>query len=225
MKRVALWVDPATHRKLREVAMSEQVFRHVLVGWDGSAGAAAGLRLGLRLTAVGEGRLVALNVVPSYAHLEDADSRRRAEDEVRAQADEPYQAVLERHPLHPGQSVELKFVEAHDVVGVLDEYAATHLLDLVIVGLHGRDSMLHPRMGHIASHAVRSMRCPVLVVPDHDSVAAPRPATASKVSGLFHPFHRHGKGGATATRRQALRTSGAAGHPWPADVSDSADSI
>lgn len=168
--------------------MYQKLFTRVLVGWDGSTGAAAALRLGLRLTAVDGGRVTAVAVVPSYAHVEDAEERDQAEAEVRATVRDPYEAVLAEQELHTGQQAALEFIEADDVARVLDEYARTHLLDLVVVGLHGREGLLHPRMGHIASHAVQMSHCPVLVVPEPGREAVVAPTTPA--SALFHPF-RH----------------------------------
>lgn len=169
--------------------MPGPLFSRVLVGWDGSAGATAGLRLALQLTATDGGRVSALAVLPGFAHVEDAEDREQAGQDVRAPLRESYDAVLADAELVPGQSTSLEFTEAIDVAGAFDEYAATHPIGLVVVGLHGREGLLHPKMGHVASHAVRISRCPVLVVPDPGHhPAEPGSSEPSKIATLFHPF-------------------------------------
>lgn len=169
--------------------MSGSVFNRILVGWDASAGAIAGLRLAIRLTADEGARLTALAVVPGYDHLEDHDQRRRAAEQVRTPLQQVFDKVVDASLPERDPRPSLQFVQAPDVAQVLDGYARTHPIDLVVVGLHGREGLLHPRMGHVASHAVRSGSCPVLVMPDPDRISPVEPA-GSKINALFHPF-RH----------------------------------
>lgn len=173
--------------------MLAPVFTRVLVGWDGSAGATVGLQLGCRLTAFPGGALTAVAVVPSFAHVEDATEREQAIAGVRAPLRAAYESAIAGADLNVEQYVSLEFVEEVDVARALDRYAATHPIGLVIVGLHGQEGLLHPRMGHIANRAVRIGRCPVLVVPEPGRSAA-YPAddesARAKGLGLFHPF-RH----------------------------------
>lgn len=168
-------------------------FTRVLVGWDGSAGASVGLELALHQTAAGGGEVTALAVVPGYTHVEDVDERKQAIEGARAPLQAAYDSVVDVTDLTPGQTVSLEFVEALDVAKALDRYSSTHPVGMVVVGLHGRGGLLHPKMGHIASHAVRTSRCPVLVVPDPGN-PPPYPVEdeeRSKLSGLFHPFRHH----------------------------------
>lgn len=174
--------------------MPGPLFGRVLVGWDGSTGATAGLTLALRLTAADGGRVTALAVVPGYAHVEETAERERAIEDVRAPLREAFESVVAAAELSPGQHASLEFTEAVDVAGALDQYAASHPIGLVVVGLHGREGLLHPKMGHVASHAVRVSHCPVLVVPDPGrSAAGPGWTEPSRIASLFHPF-RHDPG-------------------------------
>lgn len=172
--------------------MSTPVFTRVLVGWDGSAGAVRGLRLGCRLTALPGGRVTALSVVPGFSHVEDLADQEQAAEAVRAPLLATYREVISNSELHSEQDSSIEFIEEADVAGALDRYVATHRIDLVIVGLHGREGLLHPKMGHIASRSARIVRCPVLVVPEprapgSDFLGEEKPRARGSV--LFHPFH------------------------------------
>ena len=169
--------------------MYQKLYTRVLVGWDGSTGSVAALHVALRLTSVDTGRAIALAVVPTYRRLEDQEERAREVAQVRSGLREAYDAAMNAIRLVPGQTAELTFAEADDVARELDSYAQRHQLDLVVVGLHGREGLLHPHLGHIASHAIRMSHCPVLVVPLPGQAGAP-PAgdDHSRLSGLFHPF-------------------------------------
>jgi nucleotide-binding universal stress UspA family protein len=172
--------------------MTESTFPRVLVGWDASTGATEGLRLGLRLSAVTGGRLTALAVLPESSRRHDARSDGEADIRPRLQA--AYDAVLAEQQLVPGQQAALEFVAAPEVGKTLDRYAATHPVNVVIVGLHGPQALLHARMGHVASHAIQTGHCPVLVVPEPEG-SVPEPAASESHGGrlahLFHPFGQH----------------------------------
>lgn len=171
------------------------LFARVLVGWDGSHAAAAGLRMACALTAFQGGSVTALAVVPAFAHLETDDDRARARTGAQRPLQAEYESIVESLSLRPEQRVTLRFLEDDRVGTALEHYAAEELADLLIVGLHGREGILHPRMGHIANHVVKSGCCPVLVIPE-----TPAPGSrhvdepshlGSVVKGLFHPGRHH----------------------------------
>lgn len=173
-------------------------FNRVLVGWDGSAGAVKGLQLALQLAARETGRVTALAVVHGFVHVEDAAARERALEQVRAPLREAFDAVVGAAEPVAGREATLEFSEGVDPGAAVGQYTATRPVDLVVVGLHGREGLLHPKMGHVASHAVRVSRCPVLVVPDAESAPVYPSRDAphdSRMSSLFHPFrHRESAG-------------------------------
>lgn len=164
-------------------------FTRILVGWDGSTGAAKGLELALRLSACETGRVTAVAVVSSFTHVEDAAERAHATEQLRAPLREAFDGILAGIALVPGQRATLEFVIAPDVGQAFDTYTAAHPVELVVVGLHGREGLLHTKMGHVASHAVQISRCPVLVVPGAEHWVE-EPAQESRLSSLFHPFRR-----------------------------------
>lgn len=165
-------------------------FPNVLVGWDGSPGAAAGLRYALELSACESGRVVALAALGTHAHVEDADERQAAIDEERRPLRAAFQAIIDASSLAGGQQASLEFVEAGDVAAAFGAYESSHRIDLVVVGVHGQEGLLHPRMGHVASEVVQLSRCPVLLVPDADH--PPAAVRGSRRTSFFHPFRRRG---------------------------------
>jgi len=176
--------------------LSTPVFTRALVGWDTSHAAATGLRFACQLTAFAGGKVTALSVVPSFAHIEADDDRSRAVADAQAPLQAGYELALQTVTLHPEQRVSLRFLADDHVAEALDHYATEQLIDLLVVGLHGREGILHPRMGHIANHVVKSSSCPVLVVPDEHSAARAvnldQPShLTSTLKGLFHPGRHH----------------------------------
>jgi nucleotide-binding universal stress UspA family protein len=176
--------------------MSAHVFNRILVGWDASHAATTGLRLACRLTAFPGGSVTAVSVVPSFAHIEADDDRARAVADAQAPLQAAYDSVLQSMTLHPDQRVALRFLEDDHIAEALDHSAAEQMIDLLVVGLHGREGILHPRMGHIANHIVRTSSCPVLVVPDEQAESGALPPDqpshlGSALRGLFHPGRHH----------------------------------
>lgn len=175
--------------------MMTPLFTRVLVGWDGSRSATEGLRLGCQLTAFPGGAVMAVSIVPDFGHLEAADERDRAGADARQRLEADFHRVLQTICLDPEQRASLLFVADHRVAESLDEAAARESADLLIVGLHGHEGVLHPRMGHIAHHVVTTSGCPVLVIPDTSSGPPPhsdQPShLVSALHGLLHPKLHH----------------------------------
>jgi nucleotide-binding universal stress UspA family protein len=65
----------------------------------------------------------------------------------------------ERDRCHP----ELATLLGHPVVEIL-RYAAAKLIDLIVLGTHGRGPLGHMLMGSVAERVVRKAPCPVLIV-------------------------------------------------------------
>jgi nucleotide-binding universal stress UspA family protein len=174
--------------------MPASVFDRVLVGWDGSRAAAEGLRIACGLTAVAGGSVTALAVIPDFAHIEADDDRARAVNDALEPLRATFEQVVATLVLHPDQQVSLRFLEDAHVGAALDRYATEQLVDLLVVGLHGREGVLHPKMGHIANHVVKSSSSPVLIIPDPRAPGTAyrgESTLADTVKGLFHPGHRH----------------------------------
>jgi nucleotide-binding universal stress UspA family protein len=63
----------------------------------------------------------------------------------------------------PAESVRRKVVVG-DPIDKINDYAAEHTIDLIVMGTHGRRGPSHWMMGSVAERVVRSAPCPVLVV-------------------------------------------------------------
>lgn len=167
--------------------MSAPPFTRILVGWDGSAGAADSLVAACRL-AGGTGEVLALAVVPSYTHVEDAEEREEAVAQSKVPLVRRYDRVMATVSPAPDRRVSLEFVEAEQVADTLLAYALKHCYDLVVLGLHGNEGEIHRKLGHVASHVVKAGCCPVLLMPTETSVPRPREPARTGMRRLLHPF-------------------------------------
>jgi nucleotide-binding universal stress UspA family protein len=63
-------------------------------------------------------------------------------------------------------------VTGNNPAATIVDYARTHLIDLIVLGTHGRGAVAHMFMGNVAERIVRTAPCPVLTVrhPEHDFV-------------------------------------------------------
>lgn len=138
-------------------------FRQVLVGWDGSAGAAEALTAAAAIAGSDGGHVVALAVLKAASRFEAAD-----DDDVSARAaisylaDEQFKRARQSAP--QGVRMSLRIVENERIGPTVCEYATEHGFDLLVVGRHGDGGVLHPRLGRVAEAAVRSCPIPVLLV-------------------------------------------------------------
>lgn len=147
-------------------------FRRILVGWDGSPGAAAALRAAAAITAAADGapagqapHVVVLAVLKPAPHTEDTaenaadlDGRRRFAAETFDQAAEALGDPLRLR-------ADLEFAESGDPARAVCEYARDQAFDLLVLGRHGTGGVLHPRLGHVAATAARKALLPVLLAP------------------------------------------------------------
>jgi nucleotide-binding universal stress UspA family protein len=147
------------------VPMGVASFRRILVGWDCSPGAAAALRAAAALADGEKARVVALAVLKPAPHTEDTaegaadfNGRQHFAQETFAKARNALPGTLQAR-------VTLHFAESGDAARTVCEYAQQHGFDLLVVGRHGTGSVLHPRLGHVASAAVKDSRLTVLLVP------------------------------------------------------------
>jgi nucleotide-binding universal stress UspA family protein len=145
-------------------------YRRVLVGWDASPSSVTALRTAAALAATAaQGCVVAMAVLAEIRGREHADeissSLRRVLtvfESARAAIDLPADAMISLHTeegSHPARS--------------LCEYAHTHGFDLVVLGRHGNDGILHPKLGHVAHAVARSSEIPVLLVSTPTSFDGP----------------------------------------------------
>jgi nucleotide-binding universal stress UspA family protein len=139
-------------------------FHRILVGWDGSKDSRQAFRTATRLAIELHAEVVVLAVLKPQSRVEAADEaaeesahrRREVADEVTAEAlrDAAATTVRLRHEV----------IEADQTALAFDSYVSEHGFDLVVVGRHGLDRAVHPRIGGVSEHQVRHGQCPVLVV-------------------------------------------------------------
>lgn len=161
-------------------------FTRVLVGWDGSSCAVECLSAACRIA--GGGDVLALAVIPSWEHVENAREREEAIAEAKAPLTHRYEEAAARLTVPAGRRLSLEFVTGDDEAEALLAYALAHHYDLVVLGVHGNEGELHRKIGHVATRVVKAGRCPILLVPEPD-VTADRQATHVGVGeALRHLF-------------------------------------
>jgi nucleotide-binding universal stress UspA family protein len=139
-------------------------FRRVLVGWDGSPGAVAALRMAAAIVGAGPGHVVALAVQAGPPHLEaEADQGGEMPASMRRAA-ETYELIRASIAPVPPVRISLHTAAGRQVAPSLCNYAAEHGFDLLVLGRHGEGGILHPRLGHVAEAAARASQIPVLLL-------------------------------------------------------------
>ena len=171
--------------------MHASMFSRIVVGWDGSRGAADSLTAACHLAGP-EGEVLALAVVPSFDHVEAAEERTRAVAESREPLERLFDQALAGLPM-PSPRVRLRFTEGERVADALLRCSVEQGYDLVVLGLHGNEGEVHHRLGHVASHVVKAGRCPVLLMPSDTH----QPRAGVSWSGIGHalrsPFGHRGR--------------------------------
>jgi universal stress protein A len=138
---------------------------HILVPTDGSAGSDAAAAYACDLAVTLGARVTLLHVftaptvlLPDAVYAATAEELRPLEEacvnKLRALA-----AALER----PGLVLDVEAVEGTPTDRII-ETAKLRLVDLIVMGTHGRTGLSHLLLGSVAERVVRSAPCPVLTV-------------------------------------------------------------
>jgi nucleotide-binding universal stress UspA family protein len=144
--------------------MSAGPFRRVLVGWDCSAGSAAGLRAAAAIADGETGHVVALAVLRPVPHGESQEDRAAEIASLRRQAQESFGKARDTLPGPLRARVSLKLAENSDVARALCEYADAHEFELLVLGRHGTGGIMHPRLGHVAETIAKKSELPLLLL-------------------------------------------------------------
>ncbi|MDA8396510.1 MAG: universal stress protein [Actinomycetota bacterium] len=135
-------------------------FRRILVGFDGSNAAHDALRTAIALAADLRGEAHVLLVVRPPAHSETEEEALRAAEAER----ENLSQGLAQVPTPDQVEVSTEVLYADDPGRAMAAYAAEHGFDIVVVGGHGREQVMHRGIGQSLEGLLRHHPCPVLVV-------------------------------------------------------------
>lgn len=144
------------------------VLKHVLVATDFSEPSDAALAYGRELARTFNARLVVVNVIDdilSRAYGGDGFvfSDPALQREVEAGARKQVEALIsdeDREQLY----AEAVILTSNTAAFAIADYAASHDVDLIVMGTHGRGAVAHLLMGSVAERVVRTAPCPVLTV-------------------------------------------------------------
>ncbi len=148
--------------EVRGSEMHGGVFRRILVCYDGSSGARRALRVARSLAEDVGGSVDLLMVVRPPAHAETSEASEEAIETERLQLS----AGLDEEVARDVQSaLGTPHVVVHDnPADAIANFAKQHGFDLVVVGTHGREQVVHRGVGRSLEALLRQHPCPVLVV-------------------------------------------------------------
>jgi nucleotide-binding universal stress UspA family protein len=139
-------------------------FHRILVGWDGSTDARRALRTAAHLAEEIRGEVVVLAVLKRHSHAEAADEAAQEMAGRRRDVVAEMTAATQRDSVPGTVHFRLEMIEADQAAAALDAYVREHGFDLVVLGRHGLDRAVHPRVGGVTEYQVRHSTCPVMVV-------------------------------------------------------------
>lgn len=145
------------------------MFKHILLGTDGSAASEHAAELAVDLARTHGARLTALYVVDPYPYL--------GVGETNPMGFQAYMAAAQQHAaqahakvsdlcnkVQPAVPLEVRLVEDVTAMRGIVDMARQEHADLVIVGSHGRTGISRLMLGSVAAQVVAHSPVPVLVV-------------------------------------------------------------
>ncbi|MDH2903772.1 MAG: universal stress protein [Actinomycetota bacterium] len=151
-----------TNEKLGEGDSPSGMFRRLLVGFDGSNEARRAFRVARSLAADVGGDVHVLLIVKPRAHAETTQERQVVLQEEQANLSRGLDAEksTDARDATPFSHVVFDNNPANAIV----QFAKEHGFDLIVVGTHGQEQMMHRGVGHSLEELIRAHECPVLVV-------------------------------------------------------------
>jgi nucleotide-binding universal stress UspA family protein len=146
--------------------------KNILVATDFSAPSEAALIYGRELARTFGASLTVVHVVenlmaraigPDGILLADPDMQADVESRANARLD----ALLDDEDRRELGAKACVLVSNTPSVAIVD-YARDGAIDLIVMGTHGRGAVGHLLMGNVAERVVRTARCPVLTVREHE---------------------------------------------------------
>jgi len=145
------------------------MFKHILLGTDGSAASEHAATLAVGLARTHGARLTALYVVDPYPYLGIGETNpmgfqayMAAAQQHAAQAHAKVEALCKRSD--PPVNLEVRLVEDVTAMRGIVDMAQETQADLVVVGSHGRTGISRLMLGSVAAQVVAHSPVPVLVV-------------------------------------------------------------
>jgi nucleotide-binding universal stress UspA family protein len=138
------------------------MFKTIVIGLDGSEGAAATIPVAADLAKNGEGEIVIAHVVERILGKGDMAPVHADEDEVKS-------AIAAEAEKLKADGVDARVEVATMVLGgparSIEEIADAAGADLIVVGSKGRSALGGLLVGSVPERLLRISKCPVLVVP------------------------------------------------------------
>ncbi|MGD0874464.1 MAG: universal stress protein [Acidimicrobiales bacterium] len=139
-------------------------FHRILVGWDGSRDARQAFRTAVHLAEELGAEVVVLAVLKRRSRAEAADEVAEEMAERRREVVAEMEAQAHHDAVSTAVRIRQEVIEADQTTPAFDAYVREHGFDLVVVGRHGVDRAVHPRIGGVSEHQVLRGSCPVMVV-------------------------------------------------------------
>jgi len=143
--------------------MNAAIFRRVLVGWDGSDGAGAALRIAATIADSDGAEVAALAVLSPILHIETERDRTAEESRRRGLVEESFGNYRNTLPATCNAKISLHFSENFDVGRAVCEYADANNFDLIILGRHGK-RWAHDRLGNVVETVAKKSSIPLLLL-------------------------------------------------------------
>jgi nucleotide-binding universal stress UspA family protein len=145
------------------------MFKHILLGTDGSAASEHAATLAVDLARIHEAKLTVLYVVDPYPYLGVGETNpmgfqayMAAAQQHAAQAHAKVASLCEKKA--PRVRLEARLVEDVTAMRGIVDTAQEEKADLVVVGSHGRTGISRLMLGSVAAQVVAHSPVPVLVV-------------------------------------------------------------
>lgn len=144
------------------------MFKHILLGTDGSAASEHAATLAVELARTHGAKLTALYVIDPYPYLGVGETNpmgfqayMAAAQQHAAQAHAKVAALCQQAT--PPVALEVRLVEEVTAMRGIVDMAQQESADLVIVGSHGRTGISRLMLGSVAAQVVAHSTVPVLV--------------------------------------------------------------
>lgn len=135
-------------------------YRRVLVGWDASRDSVTALNAAAALAGIAHGEVVAMTVLNEVHGPEQQDEMSSHTRWLHQTFESTRSAIQDAL----GIEICLHTEDGNHVARSLCGYARDRGFDLLVLGRHGHEGFLHPKLGHVAHAVAKTSEIPVLLV-------------------------------------------------------------